>query len=94
MSALVRTSGELISVTEISRNTKKIVSELEEGTRTRCILARASKAVAVIMNVDEYERMQEELDALRAAQSGASRMATIGNGSPLSASELQEAFRF
>lgn len=91
MGALVRNSSELISVTEISRNTKQIVSELEEGTRGRCILARSSKAVAVILNVEEYERMQDELEALRAAQTGSARLATVGDHGPVSGKELQGA---
>jgi PHD/YefM family antitoxin component YafN of YafNO toxin-antitoxin module len=58
------TKDELISSTEIVRNFSAILDSIKEQRRDKVAVMRKNKLEAVILSVDEYERIQELADLI------------------------------
>ncbi|MBN2964124.1 type II toxin-antitoxin system prevent-host-death family antitoxin [Sulfurospirillum sp. T05] len=55
---------EMYTATQMVRNFSAIVSEVSEGKRKRAIIVKNNRFEAVLLNMQEYERMQEAVEIL------------------------------
>lgn len=62
------TKDELLSSTEIVRNFSAILDSIKEHRRDKVAVMRKNKLEAVILPVDEYERIQELADLIEHLQ--------------------------
>lgn len=62
------TKEELISSTEIVRNFSSILDSIKDHRREKVAVMRKNKLEAVILPVDEYERIQEVADLIEHLQ--------------------------
>lgn len=62
------TKDELISSTEVVRKFSSILDSIKERRRDKVAVMRKNKLEAVILSVDEYERIQELADIVEHLQ--------------------------
>ena len=65
MSALLERVDQAISVTEVSRSAKEIFTKLEKGKQDKFVVMRNNAPAAVLLPVDAYEALIEEVEDLR-----------------------------
>ena len=53
---------EIISASEITRRFSSVLKELSNHTKERFAISKNNKIEAVVVPIDEYERMKEALD--------------------------------
>ena len=58
------TKDEMYTATEMVRNFSSILSEVSSGKKKRAVIVKNNRFEAVLVNVDEYERMQEAVSIL------------------------------
>ena len=56
------TRDEIISASEVARGFSGVLNDLINGTKERFAISKNNKLEAVVIPIDEYERMQEALD--------------------------------
>ena len=61
---LAYTKDELMSSTEIVRNFSSILDSIKKHEREKVAIMRKNRLEAVILSVDEYERIQELADLI------------------------------
>ena len=65
MSALLERVDQAISVTEVSRSAKEIFTKLEKGKQDKFVVMRNNAPAAVMLPVDAYEALIDEVEDLR-----------------------------
>jgi antitoxin StbD len=65
MGNLMERSDQAVSVTEVSRSAKEIFDKLANGKQDKCIVMKNNMPVAVMLPVDSYEAIMDELEDLR-----------------------------
>jgi len=65
MGSLMERSDQAISVTEVSRSAKTIFDKLAKGEQDRYIVMKNNAPAAVMLPVDSYEAIMDELEDLR-----------------------------
>jgi prevent-host-death family protein len=55
---------EIISASEMARGFSAMLKELTEHTKERLAISRNNKLEAVVLSIEEYERLQEAYDLL------------------------------
>jgi len=55
-------SKELLSATELSKNTKHVLNMLEEHKNERYFILRNNKPKAVLISMEEYEELIESIE--------------------------------
>jgi PHD/YefM family antitoxin component YafN of YafNO toxin-antitoxin module len=65
---LAYTKDELISSTDIVRNFSAILDSIKDHRRDKVAVMRKNKLEAVILSIDEYERIQELADLIEHLQ--------------------------
>jgi len=58
------TNNELMSSTEIVRNFSSVLDSIKERRRDKVAILRKNKLEAVILPVEEYERIQDAIELL------------------------------
>ena len=53
---------EIISASDVARGFSKILKDLTSYTKDKIVISKNNKLEAVIVPIEEYERMQEALD--------------------------------
>jgi len=53
---------EIILASDITRGFSGVLNDLINYTKERCVISKNNKLEAVILPIEEYERMQEALD--------------------------------
>ena len=67
-------SKDLISATALSQNTSSILERLEEGDAEKLIILKNNAPKAVLMSIDAYEALEEEIEDLRLTYLALSRL--------------------
>ena len=65
MSALLERVDQAISVTEVSRSAKEIFTKLGKGKQDKFVVMRNNAPTAVMLPVDAYEALIDEVEDLR-----------------------------
>jgi prevent-host-death family protein len=55
---------EIISASDMARGFSGVLNELIQETKDRFVISKNNKLEAVVLPIEEYERMQEALDFL------------------------------
>ncbi len=53
---------EIISASEMARGFSAVLNDLMSSTKDRFVISKNNKLEAVVLPIEEYERMQEALD--------------------------------
>lgn len=93
MSALLERVDQAISVTEVSRSAKEIFTKLENGKQDKFVVMRNNAPTAVMLPVDAYEALIDELEDLRIERIAMRRMATFVRGKAITHEEIVRKFR-
>lgn len=65
MTALIGRSNETISITDMIRSTKTIINELISGEQDHYVIMKNNSPAAVLLNIQSYEALLDELEDLR-----------------------------
>lgn len=58
------TKDEIYTATEMVRNFSTIVGAVSSGEKKKAVIVKNNRFEAVLLNMDEYERMQEAVNIL------------------------------
>lgn len=75
MSILLSRRDQAVSVTEIARSAKKYLDRLISGDQDRYVVMRNNHPAAVLLPVEEFEQIMDELEDLRIEIITAQRLA-------------------
>lgn len=92
MSALLERSDQAISVTEISRSAKSIFDRLSSGKQQKYIVMRNNTPAAVMLPVNVYESLMDELDDLRIELTALERLKSFDRPQAISHEEMMKRF--
>ena len=65
MTALIERSDEAISITNMIRSTKNIIDTLASGKQDHYVILKNNSPAAVLINIQSYEALLDELEDLR-----------------------------
>ena len=85
-------SDQAISVTEVSRSAKTIFDKLVKGTQDRYIVMKNNVPAAVMLPVDAYEAIMDELEDLRIEVVARERIRTFDPEKAISHGEMMTRF--
>jgi PHD/YefM family antitoxin component YafN of YafNO toxin-antitoxin module len=57
-------TDEIYTATQMVRHFSSIVSDVSSGKKKRAVIVKNNKFEAVLLNIHEYERMQEAVEIL------------------------------
>ena len=92
MSALLERVDQAISVTEVSRSAKEIFTKLEKGKQDKFVVMRNNAPAAVLLPVDAYEALIEEVEDLRSEIIAIKRMRDFDRGKAITHDEMVKKF--
>ena len=92
MGSLMERSDQAISVTEVSRSAKTIFDKLVKGTQDRYIVMKNNVPAAVMLPVDAYEAIMDELEDLRIEAVTRERIRTFDPDKAVSHEEMMMRF--
>ena len=58
------TREEILSASEVARSFSSVLKELMQHTKERFAVSKNNKIEAVVLSIDEYERLQEAYDLM------------------------------
>ncbi len=65
MTALIERSEEAISITDMIRSTKDVINKLTSGEQDHYVIMKNNSPAAVLLNIQSYEALLDELEDLR-----------------------------
>jgi len=81
-----------LSATELARRTAATLDTLDNDDTEEILILKNNSPKAVLMSVDRYQALQEELEDLRLAALGLARLATFGESEAISHAEMMKMF--
>jgi len=85
--ALLSRAEQAISITEMAKSSKKVVDRLQRGEQDRYVIMRNNAPAAVMLSVEEYEALVDELEDLRIEAIAAERVMNMTDDTKFLASE-------
>ena len=85
-------SGEAISVTEVSREARRIFEQLRKGRQERFVVLKNNTPAAVMLSIKTFERMLDELDDLRLQSVARRRLRSLSRVKTLSHRAMMRRF--
>lgn len=92
MSALIERSDQAISVTDVSRSAKTIFDRLSSGKQQKYVVMRNNSPAAVMLPVEVYESLMDELDDLRIEMTARERVTNFDRTKAISHDEMMKRF--
>jgi antitoxin StbD len=92
MGALLERSDQAVSVTDVSRSAKTIFDRLSSGKQQKYIVMRNNSPAAVMLPVDVYESLIDELDDLRIELTARERLNSFDRSKAISHDEMMKRF--
>lgn len=92
MGSLMERSDQAISVTEVSRSAKAIFDKLVKGKQDRYVVMRNNVPAAVMLPIDAYEAIMDELEDLRIEAVARERIRTFDPTKAVSHEEMMTRF--
>ncbi len=83
---------EYLSATDLSRKTSATLDSLANGDVQKLIILKNNMPKAVLMSVEAYEAMEEELEDLRLAALALARLQSFSPDKALSHAHIKEKF--
>lgn len=88
MSALLERKDQSISITEFTRGAKRIFDALTSGKQDRYVIMKNNNPSAVLLPVETFEAMQNELDDLRLQSIAIERLTNFDTSKAISHTEM------
>ncbi|HEX04704.1 MAG TPA: type II toxin-antitoxin system Phd/YefM family antitoxin [Bacteroidetes bacterium] len=88
MAALLERRDQSISITDFIRTAKKAFDALTSGKQDRFVVMKNNNPSAVVLPVDTFEAMQNELEDLRLQVIAVERLAGIDAGKAISHADM------
>ena len=92
MSALLEKASQAVSVTKVSRSAKQIFEMLRRGEQDRFVVLRNNAPAAVMLSVEAFEALMEELEDLRMEAVARRRLRALDSAKTLSHREMMKRF--
>jgi antitoxin StbD len=92
MGSLMERSDQAISVTEVSRSAKAIFDKLVQGKQDRYVVMRNNVPAAVMLPVDAYEAILNEMEDLRIEAVARERIHTFDHEKAITHEEMMIRF--
>ena len=92
MNALLERSNQAVSVTEVSRSAKTIFDRLSSGKQEKYVVMRNNAPAAVMMPVNIYESMMDELDDLHIQLTAQERLRSFDREKAISHDDMLSRF--
>lgn len=83
---------DFLSATALSKNTAATLASLESGEVEKLIILKNNSPKAVLVSIDAYEMMEEEMEDLRLAALALTRLQTFKPETALSHKGMMEKF--
>ncbi|MCF6209559.1 MAG: type II toxin-antitoxin system Phd/YefM family antitoxin [Gammaproteobacteria bacterium] len=77
MAALLERKDQSVSITDFTRTAKRFFDALTSGRQDRFVVMKNNKPSAVVLPVDTFEAMQNELEDLRLQSVAVDRLASF-----------------
>ena len=81
-----------LSATALSKKTAATLESLEKSDSGEIIILKNNAPKAILLSVDTYRAMQEEIEDLRLAALGFARLSTFASNEAISHQEMMEKF--
>lgn len=92
MAALLDRADQAVSVTTMVRNFSSKLKDIASGETDRLVVFKDNEPAAVILNVQAYQALIDELDDLRINAIGRERMATFDKSKAVSHADMRARF--
>ncbi len=92
MTALIERSDEAISITEMVRSAKDIINNLESGEHDHFVIMKNNSPAAVLMNIQFYEALLDELEDLRIESIARERIKDFDRSKAISHEDMLKLF--
>jgi antitoxin StbD len=87
----LRTS-ETIPFTDIQRRAREIFEQIETGEQEKYVILKNNEIAAVLLPIDRYEALMDELEDLRIDALARERLATFDPGAAISHADMLARF--
>jgi antitoxin StbD len=84
---------DFLSATALSKKTAATLDLLEKGDTEKLIILKNNSPKAVLLSIDAYDAMQEEIEDLRLASLGFARLKSYRENESISHEEMMKRFR-
>lgn len=89
MAALLERADQAVSVTTMVRSFSARLKEVSSRATDRLVIFKDNEPAAVIVNVDAYQEMLDELEDLRIEAIAHERMSTFDKGKAISLGDMK-----
>jgi antitoxin StbD len=83
---------DFLSATDLSKKTSATLDALEKGEAEKLIILKNNAPKAVLLSIERYEAMEEEIEDLRLTALALARLETLDEKKVLSHVYIQEKF--
>ena len=81
-----------LSATELAKKTSTTLDRLEQSDSGEIIILKNNTPKAVLLSIDSYNAMQEEIEDLRLAALGFARLSTFATNETISHQDMMQKF--
>lgn len=93
MAGLLSRADQAVSATTMARTFGARLKQVTSGDATHLVIFKDNEPAAVLMGVEAYQAMQDELEDLRAERLAAERLMSLDERTTLSLDEMEAPFR-
>ncbi len=93
MSALLDRAEQAVSATAMVRGFSAKLKEVTSGITTHLVIFKDNEPAAVLVGVDAYQALQDELEDLRAERMAIERLSTLNEMNTVSLEDMEANFR-
>lgn len=93
MPALLARAEQAVSATAMARTFGARLKEVTSGDATHLVIFKDNEPAAVLVGVEAYQALQDELEDLRAECLASERMLTLDKGKTVSLEDMEARFR-
>lgn len=94
MTALIERSDEAISITNMIRSTKNIIDKLVSGKQDHYVIMKNNSPAAVLLNIQSYEALLDELEDLRIESVARKRLQDFDKSKSISHENMVKKFEY
>ena len=92
MSALLDRAQQAVSATAMVRNFGARLKEVTRGEVTHLVIFKNNEPAAVLVSVEAYQALQDELKDLRAERLAIERLTTLNENNTMSLADMEARF--
>jgi antitoxin StbD len=92
VASLLESASKAVSVTRVSRNAKDILDRLQKGRTDRLVVMKNNAPAAVMLSVEAFESLMDELADLRLEAVARRRLRTLQRSKTLSHRQMMNRF--